>query len=70
GRVGHSPAALDAVRAAVEDARRGGRAAVVALFDHTRRAAELPTDAPVVCGWSGDRAMQQAVARWLAARKS
>ena len=26
-------------------------------------------DASVVCGWSGDRAMQQAVARWLLARR-
>jgi beta-glucosidase-like glycosyl hydrolase len=69
GRTGYSEAALAAVRAACDEAAAAGRAAVVAQFDHPRLAATVPGDAPVVCGWSGDRAMQQAVARWLAARR-
>ena len=68
GRVGYAPATLDAVRGAVDGARALGRGALVLQFGDPRLAAPLG-DVPVVCAWSGDRAMQQAAARWLLARR-
>jgi beta-glucosidase len=41
--------------------------ATVVLFGHPRLAAEIPGDA-VLAAWSGDPVMQEAAARWLAAR--
>ena len=41
--------------------------ATVVLFGHPRLAAEVPGDA-VLAAWSGDPVMQEAAARWLAAR--
>ena len=69
GRAGYAPETLEAVRTACEEAARAGVPVGVAQFGHPRDAAELPGLVPVLCGWSGDRAMQQAVARWIAARR-
>ena len=69
GRAGYAPESLAAVRAACDEAVAAGRGVVVLQFDHPRLIGTIPGDAPIVCGWSGDRAMQQAVARWLLARR-
>ena len=42
--------------------------AVVVLFGHPRRLAEIPGPGAVVCAWSGDVVMQEAAARWVAER--
>ena len=68
GRPGYSPAALDRVRQLVTTARAARRDVFLAQFSHPRLAAELPVDVPVLCAWGGERAMQEAVARRLAAR--
>ena len=39
--------------------------APVVLFGHPRREAEIPGEAPVICAWSGDEAMQRAAAQRL-----
>jgi len=39
--------------------------AVVVVFGHPRRLAEVPGGHPVLCAWSGDEAMQHAAARRL-----
>lgn len=44
------------------------RPAVVFVFGHPRRLAEVPGADAVVCAWSGDTVMQEAAARWLAAK--
>jgi hypothetical protein len=38
------------------------------LFGHPRLIAEIPGQAPVLVAWHRQRLMQEAVARWLAAR--
>lgn len=43
-------------------------AALVVLFGHPRLVAEIPGGAPVLLAWHRQRLMQEAVARWLAAR--
>jgi len=42
-------------------------AAVVVLFGHERRIADVPGTCPVVCAWSGDTVMQRAAAQRLLA---
>jgi len=42
-------------------------AAVVVLFGHERRIADVPGACPVVCAWSGDAVMQRAAAQRLLA---
>jgi hypothetical protein len=42
-------------------------AAVVVLFGHERRIADVPGTCPVVCAWSGDAVMQRAAAQRLLA---
>jgi beta-glucosidase-like glycosyl hydrolase len=69
GRAGYAPESLEAVRAACAEAHAAGRPVLVLQFDHPRLLDGVLEDVPVVCGWSGDRAMQQAVARWLLARR-
>jgi beta-glucosidase len=69
GRADYAAGSLQAVGAACAQATSEGRDVLVAQFGHPKYAGEIPGGAPVVCGWSGDRAMQQAVARWLAARR-
>ena len=41
---------------------------LVVLFGHPRLLAQIPGDAPVVCAWHGQPLMQEAAARWVAAR--
>jgi beta-glucosidase-like glycosyl hydrolase len=70
-RARYRPDAVQAVARAVQDAGAAGRPAVVAQFGPPGLAAQVATaDAtPVLCAWTGDAAMQQAVARWLATRR-
>ncbi|MGZ8412667.1 MAG: glycoside hydrolase family 3 protein [Gemmatirosa sp.] len=70
GRAGYAPESLAAVGAACDEARAAGRPVLLLQFDHPRLLDGVADDVPVVCGWSGDRAMQQAVARWLLARRN
>jgi beta-glucosidase len=69
GRADYAPEALRAVGAACAEAAAQGRNALVAQFGHPKYVGAIPGGVPVVCGWSGDRAMQQAVARWLVGRR-
>jgi hypothetical protein len=43
-------------------------AALTVLFTHPRLLAEVPGEGPVLHAWHRQRLMQEAVARWLAAR--
>jgi beta-glucosidase len=61
--------AEERVRAAVRGAHDAGRPVTVLHFAHPRTA-PAAEGAAVVCAWSGDRAMQQAAARWLLARRA
>jgi beta-glucosidase len=65
GRVGYGEASLAAVARAVEAARTAARDAIVVQFGHPRLAPALAGAEHVVCAWCGDRAMQEAAARWL-----
>ena len=56
------------VRDAVERAREVGRPVTVVHFAPPRAA--LDVGAAALCAWSSDRAMQQAAARWLTARRA
>ncbi|MGH7518612.1 MAG: glycoside hydrolase family 3 N-terminal domain-containing protein [Gemmatimonadales bacterium] len=62
GRSGFS----DASRAAL--AREAPGAALVVLFAHPRLVAEIPEGPPVLVAWHRQKLMQDAVARWVAAR--
>lgn len=62
GRSGFGPASM----ARLQDALPG--AALTVLFTHPRLLAELPGEGPVLHAWHRQRLMQEAVARWLAAR--
>jgi beta-glucosidase len=66
--VGYAPASRERVAALCASARARGRGAVVLQFAHPRLLVELPEVQHAVCAWSGDRGMQQAAGRWLAAR--
>lgn len=65
GRPGYSDASLEAVSAAVAGARKREQETVIVQFSHPRLAASIEADAPIVCAWGGESAMQQAAARWL-----
>jgi beta-N-acetylhexosaminidase len=62
GRSGFSAESREALAQAV----RG--AALVVLFGHPRLAADIPPGPPVLVAWHRQRLMQEAVARWVAAR--
>jgi beta-glucosidase-like glycosyl hydrolase len=62
GRASYSAETRDAVNAALADAYQ----ALVVQFSHPRLVTELPAARNVVSAWGGDRAMQEAAARWLA----
>jgi beta-glucosidase len=62
GRAGLGASTRDAL------AREAPGAALVVLFGHPRLAAEIPEPAPVLVAWHRQRLMQEAAARWLAAR--
>jgi len=49
-------------------AREVPGAALVVLFGHPRLVAEMPEGPPVLIAWHRQRLMQEAVARWVAAR--
>lgn len=66
---GFSSDATARVLALEADAREAGRPAVIAAFVAPDEVTGLPGDAAIVAAWSGDAAMQQAVARWIACRR-
>ena len=65
GRAGYAPETREAVAAICARARAAHREVLVVQFGPPRLAEEIPEAANIVTGWSGDRAMQGAVARWL-----
>lgn len=69
GTGAYRDAALARVRAAVDAAGAAGRPVTLLHFAHPRTAPAVD-GAAVVCAWSGDRAMQQAAARWVLARRA
>ena len=68
GRLGYDRCTIDAVNAGVDEATADGRRVVVLQFGHPRLAGELRGDT-LITAWSGERAMQEAAARWLAKRR-
>ncbi len=48
--------------------RQAPGAALIILFGHPRLASQIPGTAPVLCAWHGQPLMQDAAARWVAAR--
>jgi len=56
---------LAAIARACDSATLHRRQAVIVLFAPPALAAQIRGSAPVICAWSGDRCMQEAVARWL-----
>jgi beta-glucosidase-like glycosyl hydrolase len=65
GRAGYSVETRRHVARIVAEARQARRSVVVALFGPPRLAAEIPEASNVVCGWNGERCMQEAMARRL-----
>jgi beta-glucosidase len=63
--VAYRPETLERISDACLTAARERREAVIVLFAPPVLAAQIHGSAPIVCGWSGDRCMQEAVARWL-----
>ena len=61
GRAGYS----DAARSAVERACAVAPTALLVQFGHPRLIRELPSARSIVTAWSGDAAMQVAVAKWM-----
>jgi beta-glucosidase-like glycosyl hydrolase len=57
---------LERVAEVCVEATKQRREAVIVLFAPPVLASQIRGSAPIVCGWSGDRCMQEAVARWLA----
>jgi beta-glucosidase len=64
-QVAYRPETLEQVAEACEAATRARRDVVILLFAAPSLAGQIRGSAPIVCGWSGDRCMQEAVARWL-----
>jgi beta-glucosidase-like glycosyl hydrolase len=67
-RAAYAPATRERLRAVCAAGASAGRAVTVLQFGHPGRVDEIPGDAVVVAAWSGDRAMQQAAARWVSLR--
>ena len=67
-RAAYAAETRERVRAVCAAGAAAGRAVTVLQFGHPARVDEIPGDAVVVAAWSGDRAMQQAAARWVTAR--
>jgi len=63
--VAYRPETLESISEACLTAARERRQAVIVLFAPPALAAQIHGSAPIVCGWSGDRCVQEAVARWL-----
>ena len=68
GRLSYSACTVKAVNGAIESAEHEGRRAVVVQFGHPRLASELRAET-LITAWSGERAMQEAAARWLARKR-
>jgi hypothetical protein len=68
GRPGYAACTVKAANSAIESAEQQGRRVVVVQFGHPRLAAELGGDT-LITAWSGERAMQEAAARWLARKR-
>ena len=68
GRLGYAQCTIDAVNAGIDEAAAEGRRAVVVQFGHPRLAGAIRGET-LVTAWSGERAMQEAAARWLAKRR-
>ena len=64
----YGPCVIREVNRAVDEATSEGRRAVVIQFGHPRLASDLRGDT-LVTAWSGERAMQEAAARWLARKR-
>jgi beta-glucosidase-like glycosyl hydrolase len=63
GRPGYSSWSKETVRRTLERAK--GEDRIIVQFSHPRLAAELDTDAPILCAWGGEAVMQRAAARVL-----
>ena len=63
--VAYRPETLERISEVCLAAARERRQAVIVLFAPPTLATQIHGSAPIVCGWSGDRCMQEAVARWL-----
>jgi beta-glucosidase len=63
--VAYQPSTLERVATACETAARTRRETVILHFAPPVLASQLRGSVPIVCAWSGDRCMQEAVARWL-----
>jgi hypothetical protein len=68
GRAGYAACTVAAANEAVDGAVADGRRAVVVQFGHPRLAGDLRGQT-LITAWSGERAMQEAVARWLARKR-
>ena len=69
GTPGFSAGAHNEILQAVTEVREMGREALVVTCAHPRLAAGLNEARQIVTAWGGERPMQLAVARWLAARR-
>ncbi|MFL5561331.1 MAG: glycoside hydrolase family 3 N-terminal domain-containing protein [Gemmatimonadaceae bacterium] len=69
GRPGYNQCSIDAANAAVAAAASEGRRSLLIQFGHPRLAGELRAET-MITAWSGERAMQEAAARWLARRRA
>ena len=63
--VAYQASTLERVAAACEAATRARREVTILHFAPPVLASQIRGSAPIVCAWSGDRCMQEAVARWL-----
>jgi len=63
--VAYRPETLATVSSACEAATLHRRESAVLLFAPPAFARQIRGSAPILCAWSGDRCMQEAVARWL-----
>jgi beta-glucosidase len=63
--VAYQPSTLERVASACDAATRARRDAAILHFAPPMLASQIRGSAPIVCAWSGDRCMQEAVARWL-----
>jgi hypothetical protein len=70
GRCEYAPATLQAVQDAITAAVAANREPLIVQFAHPRISETLPGTTPVLCAWGGERAMQEAAARWLASRRA
>ena len=68
GRAGYRAETIAEVNRGVADANAEGRPALVLQFGHPRLASAIVADT-IVTAWGGERAMQEAAARWLARRR-